>query len=121
MKFASATNITDTVIMPREDMISSLYAATYSYVGDEYLDSLVKEIGLVTGAQTIMIQRLLTSKEYHDLKENEGCPAIQLVSNDQVQNSRETSPIINDTENHSKVEYLLVKACYSTISNFEAL
>ncbi|KAG2198293.1 hypothetical protein INT47_003006 [Mucor saturninus] len=120
MNFASATNITDRVIMPRENIISSLLAATYSFVGDEYLDSLVKEIGLATGAQTIMIQRLLTSKEYHDLKENEGCPAIRLVSNEQVQNSRETSPIINDTENHSKVEYLLVKACYSTILNFEA-
>lgn len=122
MNFASATNITDTVIIPSKDMISALYASTYSNVGDDFLDTLVKEIGTMTGAQTVMIQRLLTFKEYHDLKDNEGCPAIQLVTKEQQQNSRETSPIISDTENnHGKVEYLLVKACYSTISNYEAL
>lgn len=113
MNFASATNITD--------MISALYASTYSCVGDDFLDCLAKEIGAMTGVQTVIVHRLLTAKEYHDLKENEGCPAIKLVSNEQVQMSRETSPIINDTENHPKVEYLLVKACYSSLINLEAL
>ncbi|GAA5806111.1 hypothetical protein HPULCUR_011639 [Helicostylum pulchrum] len=110
----------DTTISPRNETINDLYRSTYSYVGDEFLDCLVKEIARITGAQTVIIQRLLTLKEFHDLKENEGCPSIQLVDNSK-QASREGSP--HDIENYkakNKVEYLLVKACYSTISNNNA-
>ncbi|KAG2237005.1 hypothetical protein INT48_001772 [Thamnidium elegans] len=110
----------DTTILPRNETINDLYRSTYSYVGDEFLDCLVKEIARITGAQTVMIQRLLTLKEFHDLKENEGCPCIQLVDNIK-QSSREGSP--HDIENYkvkNKIEYLLVKACHSTISNNNA-
>lgn len=116
-----------------ESLISSLYASTYSEVGDGFLDCLAKEIASITQVQTVMIQRLLTLKEYQDLRDNEGCPCIQLVGNESTRpmtkrnKSRETSPLVDSVEAEeeiaakNKIEYMLVKACYSSILDHNAL
>lgn len=113
---------------PVESIISNIYESTYPYVGDEFLDSVVEEIAKRTGVQTVMIHRLLTLKEYEDLRDNEGCPCIELVeskhkSSGSSNSSNEDSPPIHDdfTIGKTKIEFMLLKACYSTIKDNIAL
>jgi hypothetical protein len=101
----------------KEAAISAIYEACFSEVSVEYMDHLVKEIALWTGAQTVMIQGLLTLKEYMDLKDNEGCPCLQLVAGSPEDQSREASPIIQDNTKHNRIEYMFIKACHSALSS----
>jgi hypothetical protein len=96
--------------------ISAIYEACFSEVSVEFMDRLVKEIALWTGAQTVMIQRLLTSKEYMELKDNEGCPRIKMVAGVDSY-SREASPVIQDTTKHNRIEYMFIKSCHSTLQS----
>lgn len=103
---------------PRKEVaISAIYEACFSEVSLEYMNQLVKEIALWTGAQTVMIQRLLTLKEYMDIKNNEGCPSLQMVADSPDHPSREASPIIQDNSKHNRIEYMFIKACHSTLSS----
>lgn len=125
------TAITTQIIKPRntnadpiESIILNILQSTYSHVGDDYLNSVVKEIATVTGVQTVMVHRLLTSKEYEDLRDNEGCPCIELISSEKKGKSREHSPVDKEEEaiiGKNKVEFMMVKACYSSATHHEAL
>ncbi|KAL9540059.1 hypothetical protein MBANPS3_009900 [Mucor bainieri] len=100
-------------------IMSTIYKNCFSEVSDAFLEKLVMEIALSTGVQTVMIQRLLTSKEYYDLKHNEGCPYINVIDYSQHEEniqSRETSPVESEyTKN--QMEYMLIKACYSNVNH----
>ncbi|KAG1454873.1 hypothetical protein G6F46_007922 [Rhizopus delemar] len=78
--------------------IQTLLETTYDEVGDKFLDCLVQQIATLTNVQTVMIHRLLTAQECKDMKENEGCPPIQVINS------------YLPTNEH----YLFIKACYST-------
>lgn len=100
-------------------IMSTIYKNCFSEVSDAFLEKLVKEIALSTGVQTVMIQRLLTSKEYYDLRHNEGCPYINVIDysqHDENIKSRETSPVESEYSKN-KIEYMLIKACYSSINH----
>lgn len=100
-------------------IMSTIYKNCFSEVSDAFLEKLVKEIALLTGVQTVMIQRLLTSKEYYDLKHNDGCPYINVIDNsqhDETIQSRETSPVESEYAKN-RIEYMLIKACYSSIND----
>lgn len=100
-------------------IMSTIYKNCFSEVSDAFLEKLVKEIALSTGVQTVMIQRLLTSKEYYDLRHNEGCPYINVIDysqHDENIKSRETSPVESE-HSKNKIEYMLIKACYSSINH----
>ncbi|KAI8637587.1 hypothetical protein BD408DRAFT_447507 [Parasitella parasitica] len=103
-----------------QDVISTIYSNCFSEVSDAFLEKLVKEIALSTGVQTVMIQRLLTSKEYHDLKHNEGCSYINVIEHDDQHDShnesRETSPVGLEHPK-DRVQYMFVKACYSNVNH----
>lgn len=47
----------------------SLMLKTYSLVGTDYLDSLVEEIRIMTKAQTVMIQQVMTMDECQNITE----------------------------------------------------
>lgn len=94
----------------------TIYSTTYSHVGDEFLDSLTKELAATLDVQTVLIQRLLTLNEYRDLKENDGCPSIQIIDDTSCNTSRENSP--SDTENNTeKARFLYIKASSSTLTS----
>ncbi|KAK4516106.1 uncharacterized protein ATC70_011068 [Mucor velutinosus] len=100
-------------------IMSTIYKNCFPEVSDAFLEKLVKEIALSTGVQTVMIQRLLTSKEYYDLKHNEGCPYINVIDHnqhDENSQSRETSPVEAEYTKNKK-EYMLIKACYSNVNH----
>lgn len=100
-------------------IMSNIYKNCFSEVSDPFLEKLVKEIALSTGVQTVMIQRLLTSKEYYDLKNNEGCPYINVIDyrqHDGNIQSRETSPVESEYAKN-RMEYMLIKACYSNVNH----
>ncbi|KAL9556777.1 hypothetical protein PS6_002171 [Mucor atramentarius] len=100
-------------------IMSTIYKNCFSEVSDAFLEKLAKEIALSTGVQTVMIQRLLTSKEYYDLRHNEGCPYINVIDysqHDENIKSRETSPVESEYSK-GKIEYMLIKACYSSINH----
>lgn len=103
-----------------QDVITTIYKNCFSEVSDAFLEKLVKEIALSTGVQTVMIQRLLTSKEYYDLKHNEGCSYVNLIDynnfNHNNNESRETSPVESEYSKN-RMEYMLIKACYSNVNH----
>lgn len=130
----TGTTLTSGNIMQSESLesiISNIYESTYAHVGDDFLDSVVEEIAKRTGVQTVMIHRLLTLKEYEDLRDNEGCPCIELVESKQRSPSSSSSSNGGDSPSNSihheftigktKLEFMLLKACYSSIKDNLAL
>jgi hypothetical protein len=54
--------------------------------------------------------------EYRYLKENDGCPSIQIIDDTSCNTSRENSP--SDTENNTeKARFLYIKASSSTLTS----
>lgn len=119
MQSSGSSNSNESV----ESIISNIYESTYAHVGDDFLDSAVEEIAKRTGVQTVMIHRLLTLKEYEDLRDNEGCPCIELVKSKQRSpsssngNSPSDSILDEFTIGKTKLEFMLLKACYSSIKD----
>lgn len=100
--------------MKEKEIILDIYENCFSEVSDQFLDKVSKEIAEKTHTQTVIIHRLLTYKEYIDLKFNEGCPHVQLIDddiNDDDEDSDDKS-IVDD-----EIQYLFVKACYSSIKH----
>lgn len=85
-------------VIPKK-AIQTLYETTYHEVGDKFLDCLVKEIATLTNVQTVMIHRILSSKELKDMNSNDGCPPVQLIDSTTLPNEC----------------FLFVKACHSTL------
>ncbi|CEG64013.1 Putative Atypical/HISK protein kinase [Rhizopus microsporus] len=88
--------------------IQGIYEATFSEVGDQFLDVLVEEIAILFNVQTVMIHRLLSAKEFRDMKHSEGCPSIQLIKTPNAHLSADE-------------QYLFIKACHSTLPQQPAL
>lgn len=88
--------------------IQGIYEATFSEVGDQFLDLLVEEIAILFNVQTVMIHRLLSAKEFRDMKHSEGCPSIQLIKTPNAHLSADE-------------QYLFIKACHSTLPQQPAL
>lgn len=100
--------------MREKEIIADIYENCFSEVTDEYLDKIAKEIVKKTCTQTAIIHRLLTRKEYIDIKYNEGCPPVELVVDEDSsdEESDDDKSIVGD-----QIQYLFVKACYSTLKH----
>ncbi|KAI8984268.1 hypothetical protein BDF20DRAFT_833789 [Mycotypha africana] len=98
-----------------DEIITSIYKSCFSKVSTTFLEKLVREIAAWTGVQTVMIQRLLTAREYNDLRHNEGCPQVRLIKGSNSKSKSETSPLQGG--GFAFIDYLFIKACYSKVKH----
>lgn len=111
-------------ITTRDKVISDIYESCFSQVSDSFLGTVARVIVEKTGTQTVIIHRLLTYKEYIDLKYNDGCPHVQLIGQDNDTSDEEDiiySPLSNRSitgaNQKNKVEFLFIKGSYSKQPN----
>ncbi|KAG0191046.1 hypothetical protein DFQ28_001076 [Apophysomyces sp. BC1034] len=120
---------------PLSMTLQFLYAATFPYVGRDFLSHLVREIGQCTQTQTVLVQQLMTLEEYKELAESQQeSPPFRLLTGNgdhnlqsKCENEPSPSPTFcnrpflkdNDLTRSSifsSDQVLLNRASYSTLS-----
>lgn len=103
------------------NMMADIYESCFSQVSDTFLETVAQIIAEKSGTQTVIVHRLLTFKEYIDLKYNDGCPHVQLIGQDydtdeeeELIHSPTSQKSVTAANQKTKVAYFFIKAAYST-------
>ncbi|KAI7884689.1 hypothetical protein K492DRAFT_158092 [Lichtheimia hyalospora FSU 10163] len=116
--------------------IQSIYAETFSVVGNEFLSVLVRELARCTQSQHVLIYQLMTRQDYNEMEKHNSC-MTQLPPSSSMTHSTERSPIgsphhqatssssnssrgrpLSKSHSNDEEEVLMIRASHSTSPQF---